>query len=119
MVGTAVVVKRGLLPKDVIHLSLAKFSRIVLPIAPSEVMILKDNSIYTMNREGRIVRTGLESLNKSLEIRKGVEEFYRAALLPELVKFLAPTTSGWMDMVVALGFDPEGLKLGWVEAGCS
>ena len=62
------------LPKEIIELSLEKFLRIVLPIAPSEVLILRDNNLYSKNREGRVIRPGIQSLNKSEETRKGVEE---------------------------------------------
>lgn len=99
MVGTSVAVKRGLLPKDIIALSLAKFSRIVLPIAPSEVLVLRDNSFCLRNKQGTIVRPGIQSMNESEEVKKGVMEFYRAALVPELANFLDASMPPWKEWV--------------------
>ncbi|EOA26938.1 hypothetical protein CARUB_v10023036mg [Capsella rubella] len=119
MIGTAVAVKRELLPRDIIRLSLNKFTRIVLPLAPSEVLILRGNSFEVRRFPQRQV---VEAPGESEEVEKEIEEFYRAVMVPQVSRFLDSEKAPWAEWLEHLdrndGLIDEELKdvrRGWEE----
>ncbi|BBN16653.1 tRNA pseudouridine38-40 synthase [Marchantia polymorpha subsp. ruderalis] len=109
MVATAVGVARGLLPRDIISLSLCRHTRVILPLAPSEGLLLARNSFYPFRqllapaseRAFRESDVGVERLKElpklhmSNRIEENVDVFWRNVLLPRMTPLLDESLPHW------------------------
>jgi tRNA pseudouridine38-40 synthase len=111
MVATAVGVSRGVLPQDIIPISLCRHARVVLPLAPSEGLVLAKNSFYPYRQlaapahereflESEVGLARLRELPKleiSRQMMERVDSFWSNVVLPKLAPQLDGSLPLWSD----------------------
>jgi tRNA pseudouridine38-40 synthase len=117
MIGTAIAVFHGLLPRDVIPISLARHSRIVLPLAPPDGLILASNDFIPFRvppihqtkadieaKKPRVVqnRENLPRLEMAEAIQQRVRNFCQDILMPEVVPLVSEKTPNWSTWMINL-----------------
>jgi len=117
MIGTAIAVFHDLLPRDIIPVSLARHSRIVLPLAPPDGLILASNDfmpfrlppIYQKKSDIEakippVLRTQQThpKLEMSSKILDRVKEFGENVLMPDILPLISAMTPNWSTWMMNL-----------------
>lgn len=117
MIGTAIAVFHGLLPGDVIPISLARHSRIVLPLAPPDGLILVSNDFMPFrlpsvhpkksdiepNKPPALrIQEKHPKLEMSSAVRERVDEFCANVLMPDISPLISAKSSNWSIWIMNL-----------------
>ena len=117
MIGTAIAVFHELLPRDIIPISLARHSRIVLPLAPPDGLILARSEfmpfrlppIYQKksdikSRISPVLRTQEKhpKLEMGSKVLHKVEEFCENVLMPDILPLISAKTPNWSAWMMNL-----------------
>lgn len=105
--GTSVAVLWGVLPRDLIPLTLARHSRIVLPLAPSEGLVLVDNQFHNFKLPSSYARSasttlkadGEPRLEPSDRVKNEMRSFSKNVLLPSVTPLLDHAGAVWATWV--------------------
>eukprot|EP00250_Pteridium_aquilinum_P000049 c10064_g1_i1 orf=500-2077(-) len=107
MVGTAIAIMREVLPADIIPVSLSRPCRVVLPLAPSEGLLLACNEFYpfrtsSFRPKGSQKLDDLPRLKMSAKVLEKKEEFWQNVLLPHMIILLQESNAVWSDWLELL-----------------
>ncbi|KAJ7564434.1 hypothetical protein O6H91_02G017300 [Diphasiastrum complanatum] len=110
MVGTAVAVLRDVLPVDIIQVSLSRHSRVILPLAPAEGLVLSNSEFLPFKRghisSDRFTKLKTDSENSRLKMSSLVaskaQTFWQNTLLPRMFPLMDASNLPWSAWVETL-----------------